>query len=219
MKLYPVMINIEGKKAVVIGGGTVALRKVKDLLESGATVKVIAPAIHGEIADLADSYPGKIDIFRREYRTGDCEGALIVFSATDDETVNRAVYAEASAENILINAVDDPPNCSFFMPSWFNRNGLIVSVSTSGISPSMSARIRRDIERSIPGSVDDALAALQQARIIIREDTDFSDVSSEMRGRILKQIVLDDKLLGDLVYSHKNDTVKILLLKLKSALT
>ncbi len=219
MKLYPVMINIEGKKAVVIGGGSVAFRKVKDLLECGAAVTIIAPEIHDEIAHLADSQSGKINIIKREYRAGDCEGALIVFSATDDENVNRHVYSEASDKNILINAVDDPPNCSFFMPSWFSRNGLIVAVSTSGISPSLSARIRRDLERSIPESVDDSLAALQQARKIIREDSDFTDLSSEQRGTMLKQIVQDDNLLGDLVYSYKNDTVKKLLLKLKTVLT
>ncbi|MBP7735935.1 MAG: bifunctional precorrin-2 dehydrogenase/sirohydrochlorin ferrochelatase [Spirochaetes bacterium] len=219
MKLYPVMINIEGKKAVVIGGGSVALRKVKDLLECGAFVRIIAPEIHDEIARLSESYSGRIDIVRRIYRNGDCEGSLIVFSATNDETVNRNVYEEASSKNILINAVDDPPNCSFFMPSWFNRNGLIVAVSTSGISPSMSARIRRDIERSLPVSVDEGLAALQQARLIIREDEDFSTLSSERRGTILKHIVQNDNLLGDLVNSYKNDSVKMFLLKLKTDLT
>ncbi len=219
MNLYPVMINIAGKKAVVIGGGSVALRKAKDLLECGALVTIIAPEIHDEIAHLADSHSGKINVMKREYRDGDCEGALIVFSATDDEAVNNAVYTEASSRNILVNAVDDPPNCSFFMPSWFNRNGLIVAVSTSGISPSMSARIRRDLERSIPASVDESLDALKQARHIIREDDDFSDLSSEKRGIILKQIVQDENLLGDLVNSFKNDTVKKLLLKLKTILS
>jgi len=219
MKLYPVMINIEGKKAVVIGGGSVALRKAKDLLECGARVTIIAPEIHDEIAHLADSHAGRIDVVKRKYSSGDCEGALIVFSATDDETVNNAVYAEASSRNILINAVDDPPNCSFFMPSWFSRNGLIVAVSTSGISPSMSARIRRDLERSIPASVDESLDALKQARHIIQEDNDFSDLSSEKRGIILKQIVQDENLLGDLVNSFKNDTVKNFLLKLKTVLS
>ncbi len=216
MKLYPVMLNISGKKAAVIGGGSVALRKVQDLVECGARVTVIAPVIHQAITDLEKSRNGLVEIIRRQFRKGDLDGSLLVFSATDDERTNREVYNEAVEKNMLINAVDDPPNCNFFMPSWFCRNGLVVAVSTSGISPSLSARIRRDIEKNIPDSIDETLDALQQARILLREDNDFTDLSSERRGKILKQIVLDDELLGELVDSYKNDSVKILLQKIKS---
>lgn len=217
MKLYPVMINLEGKKAVVVGGGGVALRKVRDLLECGARVTVIAPEMHPEIDGLAATGAGDLTIVRRDYRAGDCDGSMLVFSATDNESINREVYTEAAGKNILINAVDDPPNCSFFMPSWFTRNGLVVSVSTSGISPSLAARIRRDIEKNLPPYVEDALSALRQARVLLREDTDFSDLSSDRRGKILKHIVLDDNLLGELVDSYKNDSVKKILLKIKTA--
>ncbi len=217
MKLYPVMINISGKKAVVIGGGAVALRKIQDLLECGAFVTVIAPEIHPEINGLTASYSDMLSILQRTYHAGDCEGSMLVYSATDDGKVNREVYTEATAKNILINSVDDPPNCSFFMPSWFNRNGLVVAVSTSGISPSLSARIKNSIENNIPENIDDTLSALKQARLLLREDSEFSDLSTERRGKILKQIVLDDDLLGELVDSYKNDSVKNLLLKIKTA--
>ncbi|HOT43640.1 MAG TPA: bifunctional precorrin-2 dehydrogenase/sirohydrochlorin ferrochelatase [Spirochaetota bacterium] len=216
MKLYPVMINLEGRKAVVVGGGTVALRKVRDLLECGALVTVIAPELHPEIDALAAASGGALTIIRRHYRAGDCDGSLMVFSATDNERINREVYTEAVEKNILVNAVDDPPNCSFFMPSWFERNGLVVSVSTSGISPSLSARIRRDIEKSIPAYIEGALSALKQARVLLREDRDFADLSSDRRGKILKHIVHDDDLLGELVDSYKNDSVKKMLLKHKN---
>ncbi len=217
MKLYPLMINMEGRKAIVIGGGAVALRKVRDLLDCGAFVTVIAPDIHPAISELAGSRGGRISIVQRPYQTGDCDGSMLVFSATDDEKINREVYAEAAGKNILINAVDDPPNCSFFMPSWFERNGLVVAVSTSGISPSLSARIRKDIEKNMPDTIDDTLSALQQARILLREDSAFSDLSSDRRGTILKQIVRDDDLLGELVDSYKNDSVKKLLIRLTTA--
>lgn len=217
MKLLPVMLNLVGKKAAVIGGGTVALRKVRDLVECGALVTVISPEIHQEIIELAESHAGIITIIKRKFQPGDINGSLLVYSATDDEVVNREVFTEASENNIFINAVDDPPNCSFFMPSWFDRNGLVVAVSTSGISPSMSARIRRDIEKNIPDFIDIALSALKLARIMLREDVDFSDLSSGRRGKILKSIVLDDDLLGELVDSYRNDSVKKLLLKIKTA--
>jgi precorrin-2 dehydrogenase/sirohydrochlorin ferrochelatase len=214
MKLYPVMLNISGKKVVVIGGGSVAARKVRDLVECGALVTVVAASVGASITELKGSYPEKIEIVQRAYKRGDLAGALMAFSATDDEGVNRTVYRDALELNIFINAVDDPPNCTFFVPSWFQRNGLVVSVSTGGISPSMAARIRRDIEKIIPESIETTLAALQQARALLREDDEFQNLSSETRGKILKQIVQDDGLLEQLMVNYKNDTVKIFLKKI-----
>lgn len=216
MKLYPVMLNIAGRKAVVIGGGTVALRKVQDLIECGAVVTVIAPEIDQAISDCGKPDGSRLTLLNRHYQRGDLDGALLVFSATDDDGVNHDVYLEAIERNIMINAVDDPPNCTFFMPSWFSREGLIVAVSTSGISPSLSARIRRDIEKHIPDSIEEILAALQHARIILKEDPDFAGFLPDKRGKILKQIVLDDDLLGTLVESHKNDSMKKFLQTLKT---
>ena len=208
------MLNISGKKVVVIGGGSVAARKVRDLVECGALVTVVAASVEASITELKGSYPEKIEIVQRAYKRGDLAGALMAFSATDDEGVNRMVYRDAVELNIFINAVDDPPNCTFFVPSWFQRNGLVVSVSTGGISPSMAARIRRDIEKIIPESIDTTLAALQQARALLREDDEFKNLSSETRGKILKQIVQDDGLLEELMVNYKNDTVKIFLKKI-----
>ena len=216
MKLYPVMLNISGRKVLVIGGGNVAARKVRDLLECGALVTVVAPSVEASIAELKNSYPGKIEIVQRAYQKGDLVGAFMVFSATDDEGVNRTVFQEAGELNIFINAVDDPPNCTFFVPSWFDRGGLVISVSTGGISPSMAARVRRDIEKIIPDSIETTLAALQQARALLREDDEYKGLSSDTRGKILKQIVLDDGLLEELMLNYKNDTVKIFLKKIIS---
>jgi precorrin-2 dehydrogenase len=216
MKLYPVMLNISGKKVLVIGGGNVAARKVRDLVECGALVTVVAPSVEASITELKNSCPEKIEIVRRAYRKGDLVGAFMVFSATDDERINRMVFQEAGESNIFINAVDDPPNCTFFVPSWFKRNGLVISVSTGGISPSMAARIRRDIEKIIPDSIESTLAALQQARALLREDDEFKGLSSAIRGKILKQIVMSDELLEELNVNFKNDTVKNFMIKLSS---
>ena len=216
MKLLPVMLNLSGRKTVVIGGGSVAQRKVMDLVACGAQVTVIAPDIHPEIIKIAEAHAGQVTIIQRTYRHGDLDGSLLTYSATDNEMVNREVYGEAVEKNNLINAVDDPPNCSFFMPSWFERNGLVIAVSTSGISPSLAARIRRDIEKNIPDSIEDTLAALQEARIMLREHDEFSKLSTDKRGSILKRIVIDSDLLGELVNSYKNDSIKLFLLHLAS---
>jgi precorrin-2 dehydrogenase / sirohydrochlorin ferrochelatase len=216
MKLYPVMLNISGKKVLVIGGGNVAARKVRDLVECGALVTVVSPSVDASITELMNSCPGKIEIVQRAYMKDDLVEALMVFSATDDEEVNRRVYRDAGELNIFINAVDDPPNCTFFVPSWFDRGGLVISVSTGGISPSMAARIRREIEKIIPDGIEETLAALQQSRALLREDDEFQNLSSDTRGKILKQIVLDDELLNELIVNYKNDTVKNFVKKILS---
>jgi precorrin-2 dehydrogenase/sirohydrochlorin ferrochelatase len=215
MKLYPVMLNISDRKVVVIGGGDVASRKVKDLVECGALVTVVAPSMEAPILELKKSHPEKIFLVQRAYQKGDLVGAIMAFSATDDEQANRMVFREATELNIFINAVDDPPNCTFFVPSWFHRDGLVVSVSTGGISPSMAARIRRDIEKIIPDSIETTLAALQRARSLLREDDEFQSLSPDARGNILKQIVQDDRLLEELVLHYENDSVKKFLKNLR----
>ncbi len=219
IKLYPLMLNIAGKNALVIGGGIVAARKVRDLVERGAFVTVIAPDVKQSIIDLQVAHPGSIEIVHREYVRGDLEGSLIVFSATDDEKVTSLVFEEASDGNILLNAVDDPHNCGFFVPSWFNRGDLIVSVSTSGISPAFAAKLRREIESIIPENIDDLLGSLHRARSVLRNDPEFMDIDSKGRGNIMKRIVLDDDLLGQLVESCKNDSVEMFLKNISGSMS
>lgn len=212
------MLNISSRRVVVIGGGEVALRKIEDLVQCGALVTVIAPDIHESIISLRDEAPERVEIFQRPYRKGDLEGAHMVFAAAGDERANREVFIEASEKKIFINAVDDPSNCTFFVPSWFNRDGLVISVSTSGISPSLAARIRRDIENALPDSIEDMLAALRHARELLRVDEDFRDLSSNQRGLVLKRIVDDDNLLAELVKSDKEASVKSFINKIRRTL-
>ncbi|MBN2160296.1 MAG: bifunctional precorrin-2 dehydrogenase/sirohydrochlorin ferrochelatase [Spirochaetes bacterium] len=208
MKLYPAMLNVSGKRVLVVGGGEVALRKMRDILECGGIVTAIAPDFHESITALRESAPDAVTLVRRPFRQGDCDGFLIVFSATDDEATNSLVFREAQERNIFINAVDDPENCTFFVPSWFSRGDLLVAVSTGGISPSLAARIRRDIEKLIPESIEEILDALMHARQVLRNDSEFAELTSYRRGIILKTIVMDDNLLNGLVASSKNDTLK-----------
>lgn len=208
MNLYPAMLNISGRRVLVVGGGEVALRKMRDLLECGALVTAISPDFHEAVTALGESSPGAVTLVRRTYRSGDCDGFLIVISATDDDAVNRQVFLEARERNIFINAVDDPENCTFFVPSWFRRGDLLVSVSTGGISPSLAARLRREIEESIPGSIEKKLEALQRVRQMLKNDGEFRDLASPGRGDLLKKIVMSDDLLERLVISHENGTLK-----------
>lgn len=216
MKLYPVMLNMNARQAVVVGGGDVAARKVADLLDAGAIVKVISPDFNSEILTLSEKYGDRLVLVKKVYEKNDLDTAVLVFSATNDSTVNAEVFTEAEEKNILINAVDDPPNCSFYVPSFVRKGDLLFSLSTGGASPAMAARLRREIEKHIPAGIDVILEKLSLARTILKEDKSFSGIDSSQRGFILKQIVHDDKLLETL-RSCKDDELIEFLLGVKSS--
>ena len=211
MKLYPIMVNMTGKPVVIVGGGEVAARKVSDLLEAGALVKVISPEFNDQIIKAAESFRDKVVLLKREYRKNDLDGAFIVFSATNDPEVNAEVFAEAEQNGILINAVDDPPNCSFYVPSFVRRGDLLFSLSTGGASPAMAARLRREIEKHIPEGIELILEKLKSARALLKEEECFSCIDSSERGRILKKIVSDDILLKKMNSCSNDEMIEFLL--------
>ncbi|PKL36023.1 MAG: siroheme synthase [Spirochaetae bacterium HGW-Spirochaetae-1] len=214
MELYPIMINLEGRRVCVIGAGEVALRKVKDLLGCGALVSVIAPLMHEGFAGLAEYYGDRLVMIKREYRYGDVGDSVLVFSATNDERVNGTVFNEAQERNILINAVDDPPNCSFFIPSSYRKGDLIMTLSTSGASPAMAARIRRELQKHIPEHIDIMLEALKEAREMLKSDSRFVHLDSVRRGEVLKTMVNDDARLEELRLSFEQGSLGTFLLQI-----
>jgi siroheme synthase-like protein len=144
MRYYPVFLDIAGKPAVVIGGGDVAFQKVKGLLDAGADVTVVSPELQPDLRALAND--GKLRHIRREYRPGDLEGYTLAFVGTDDRSINATVAAEGKRRRVLVNAVDDTPNCDFIMPAITQRGSIIVAVCTSGTSPAMARKMREELE-------------------------------------------------------------------------
>ena len=141
---YPVYLSLEGKKCVVVGGGEVAWRKVETLLAAGTKVCLVSPEITPGIDELVKA--GKLVHIRREYRTGDLEGAFLVIGATDNEDINRQVACDAEKTGILVNIVDVPKLCNFIVPSKVERGDLIISISTGGTSPALAKKIRKQLE-------------------------------------------------------------------------
>jgi precorrin-2 dehydrogenase/sirohydrochlorin ferrochelatase len=214
MKLYPIMINIEGRPIAMIGGGNVALRKTRDLLETGANVTVIAPEIHDGFNDLVNEYGDRVVLFKSEYVSGSLENYSLVFSATNSAEVNHAVYTEAHAKNIFINAVDDPPNCSFFIPSFTRKGDLILSLSTRGSSPAYAARLRRVLDEQVPENIEELLTSLAELREKLKKDKLFSHMDTKKRGALLKRIANDDTLLTEACNALKEKKLKAFLLEL-----
>ncbi len=142
---YPVFLNINGKRCVVIGGGPVAWRKVQLLLESGAGVEVVSPELCSELAELAEK--GQISVSYRHYQLGDLKDAFIAIAATDDSGVNLKIAKEARNNAVLVNVVDDAENSSFILSSYLRRGDVTIAISTGGRSPALARKIRTRLEK------------------------------------------------------------------------
>jgi precorrin-2 dehydrogenase/sirohydrochlorin ferrochelatase len=141
---YLVNLALEGRAAVVIGGGEVAARKVQDLLAARAHVTVIAPELCEGIVALAGEQ--RIVAHGRPYGTGDLAGAFVAIAATDDEDLNARVAGDAAAMNVLINVVDRPALCTFTVPATMHRGDLTLAIATEGRCPALAGILREELE-------------------------------------------------------------------------
>jgi len=142
---YPILVDLQGKKTLVVGGGKVAQRKVETLLEYGASVELVARDLTGELDQLRKS--GRVRFLGRDFSEGHLEGAFLVVAATDDSALNRRVSRGAQQRGLLVNAVDQPADCNFIVPSVLSRGNLQIAVSTSGKSPAFARKVRLELER------------------------------------------------------------------------
>jgi len=140
MHYLPINLDIRERLAVVVGGGTVAARKCAALLEAGARITVIAPDIDDSIKAIVDK--GKMRHVAREFMPGDLEEAFLVFAATDEPGINRAVAREAAVRAILADVADAPGLGSFTLPAVMRQGSLQIAVSTGGKSPALARQIR-----------------------------------------------------------------------------
>ena len=144
MSYFPIHLEMQGRRCLVIGGGAVAERKVASLLEAGADVTVISPDTADTI--LRWSKEKIIELVARRYEPGDLAEFEIAFVATDDGAVNAQVCKEARKLGVWVNAADDPAHCDFILPSVLRRGDLIIAVSSGGKSPALARTIREELE-------------------------------------------------------------------------
>jgi precorrin-2 dehydrogenase/sirohydrochlorin ferrochelatase len=142
---YPILVDLQGKKALVVGGGKVAQRKIETLLEYGAFVQVIARDLTVELEQLRSGK--RIEFLGGEFSEASLEGAFLVIAATNDASLNRRVSQAAQQRGLLVNAVDQPEDCNFIVPSILSRGDLLIAVSTSGKSPAFARKVRVELER------------------------------------------------------------------------
>ncbi len=209
-RLYPVFLKLEGKLAVVVGAGMVALRKAESLLECGARVKIVGPDACGAIRSLASA--GRVDLRVRRFRKNDLGGAVLAFAATDDAAVNAAVAARARDLGIPVNSADDPDNCDFYVPSTVSRGGMVAAVSTGGLCPALAVKARKIIEAAISPGFGILLRDLAALRENLKRKYPRDP---GMRKRILESIAESDAL--DLLDAGDLDSYRKTLEKWKSS--
>ncbi len=144
----PVLLDLSGRKCIVVGGGKVGERRVRTLIGAGAAVVVISPRLTAGLKGLARR--NAIIHLRRGFRTEDLRGAAIVFSTAGNGKTDGIIRSAARAARVPANFADDPERCDFIMPSIVRRGDLILAVSTGGRSPSLAARIGDELARRYP---------------------------------------------------------------------
>jgi precorrin-2 dehydrogenase/sirohydrochlorin ferrochelatase len=188
MSFYPMYVDIEGLKCLVVGGGDVASRKAGSLVECDAAVSVVSPQTTPEIERLENE--GRIKIERREYAESDIDGAALVIVATDDTALNKRIYQEAKKKNIPVNVVDAPEICTFIVPSTIRRGDLIISISTSGSCPALAKAIRKDLQRQFGEEYAEFCNILRQFRADLADKYD----KQEDRAEALRKFIDSDAI-------------------------
>ena len=204
---YPIFLKLQGENCVVIGGGNVALRKVKGLLDCGAKVTLISPKPHSEIVKL--SKRRAIHLVQRDYEKKYLEDAVIAFACTDVKQVNRKVAEDAKKAGVLINVADDIGPSDFIIPSFFRRGNLTVAVSTAGVSPALARKIRTKLEKSFGKEYAPLISIIREIRSAIKR-------KRIMVGAEIWQEALDLDPLIHLLQAGQREKVKTYLMdKLK----
>lgn len=170
--LYPLFLKLHGHLCVVVGGGPIAAQKARELVASGAQVRVVSPELDEQAwADMR----GAIEWVPRRFQSGDCEGARLVISATADDLVDSAVVHDGHRFNALVNTVDVVHRCDFYAGSVVRRGPITVAISSSGASPSVAVALRKSIERLLPEALPQLAQTLGERRPeLLAAHPDFS---------------------------------------------
>jgi siroheme synthase-like protein len=159
---YPVVLELSGLRPLVVGGGQVAARKLRSLVEAGGRPAVLAPELAPEVAQLVTAE--ELPWLCRRYQQGTLAGYDLVIAATDDAAVNAAIAAEARLQGALVNVADAPELSSFTVPAVARRGAVVVAVGTGGAAPLLAGRLREQLEEWLTPGLERAVARLARLR-------------------------------------------------------
>lgn len=195
MSLYPINLKIENSLCLVVGGGAVAFRKIRGLLQADARVRVISPELLPGLRLLADN--GAVEWFGRPFVEGDLEDVRLVFAATNNRKVQILVQEEARKNKVLLNSADAPVESDFHVPAHFRRGPMIVTVSTGGGSPALAKKLRKQLENEIVPEyqgVVELMAIIREGVISLSNDQSVSGgiFRSLLEGNLVEYVLKEN---------------------------
>ncbi len=195
MRYYPIYLDLKGRRVLVVGGGAIAEGKAQQLVDAGALVRIVSPALADGLSKLIEQ--GIIEYRAGEFVADDLNNVFLVISATDDQAVNETVAQAASSRGLLCNVVDQPVLCNFITPALVTRGDLQISVSTGGGSPSLTQRVKREVAALIGEEYGELLEVAAQMRAEVKQRID----GFERRKKVLHAFVESEAL--DLIRAGK----------------
>lgn len=174
-------LKLSARHCLVVGAGSIAESKIASLLEAGAKILVVAPEATSQVQSWAKSK--QIAWHQRPFEPGDLEGMLLVVAATSSKEVHERVFEEATKRGVLCNIVDVPPLCDFYYPAVVQRGALQIAVSTSGQSPALAQRLRRQLEEQFGPEYEEWVEQLGMARDKLKS----AGLDPEERKRVLHE--------------------------------
>ncbi|MFC7395298.1 NAD(P)-binding protein [Scopulibacillus cellulosilyticus] len=197
MTHYPINLDLTGKKAVVVGGGHVASRRIAFLLQSNACVSVVSPDVSNAINQFIENR--QVTWYRKNFEPEDIIDAFIVIAATNDKDVNRQI-ADSAGSRQLVNVVSQPELGNFEVPAVLKRGKLTISVSTNGASPSLAKKIRDNLSDRFDESYDDYLEFLFTCRKKIQESSlpieDKKTILNKLLDPVYQNPQIQDEILA-----------------------
>ncbi len=181
---YPVSLDLSGRLCVVVGGGSVAKRKVQGLLKAGAEVLIVSPALSENLELLVNGT--NVQWTKNDYHKDCLSGACIVIGATDSPDINNQISIDAQTAGIPVNIADDPDLCTFILPAICKKGDIQVAVCTSGAAPAISALIRDTIDTSIGEEYEILVAVLKELRSRIKK------LNQDLKNQFWKRILATD---------------------------
>ncbi len=188
MSYYPIYLELDGKTVLVVGGGNVAQRKVETLLQYGAVVNIVSKELSSKLKGLVAN--GEIRQIGENFYDKHLDDAFLAFAATDDTQLNHSISESARKRGLMINAVDQPVDCDFIVPSIIKKGDLSIAVSTSGKSPALAKSIRRQLDSKFGKEYETFLILMGH----LRKEILSLKLSQEENSRIFHEIVASDIL-------------------------
>ncbi len=202
VKTYPIMLDIRGRRAVVVGAGSVGLRKVRSLAEAGAEVRLItgtdAPEGSGKEGggQTGDGELAGAEIVHQEYRPELLEGAFVVFACTGEAELNRRIAADARKAGALVNVANRPEDCDFFLPAIFRDGDVVVAVGTGATAPALAGQLRDRLAAATPERIGEFAALLGRVRDKLKQDLEHIEHRTRIMKRLSEQAALELFLAG-----------------------